>query len=61
MSIFGKLLKTAVDVATLPASVALDVLTMGGEMTDRNEPYTQQHLRAVGKDISKVSDELDKL
>lgn len=60
MSIFGKLLKTAVDVATVPLSIAGDVINAPA-ILDGEESYTSRHLKAVGKDLSKVYDELEKL
>lgn len=32
--------KVAVNVVTLPVSVAADVVTLGGSLTDKNKPYT---------------------
>lgn len=61
MSIIGKLIRTAVDVVTLPVSIAADVLTMGGAVTDRDEPYTIQHTKAVLEDLIDVIDEAEKL
>lgn len=36
----GKVAAIAIDTVTLPVAVALDVVTLGGELTDRREPYT---------------------
>jgi hypothetical protein len=51
---FGKLLETVVDVATLPVAVAADVVTMGGAMTDKREPYTVTKVSRIGKNVGKV-------
>ncbi|MDX0765764.1 hypothetical protein GOD36_26605 [Sinorhizobium medicae] len=40
LGFLGKLVETTVDVVTLPASVAADVVTMGGALNDRERPYT---------------------
>ena len=61
MSIIGKLIKTAVDVVTLPISVVADIVTLAGAITERDEPYTLQHGKAVLKDVMDVVDEAEKL
>ena len=60
MSILGKLLKTTIDVATLPVSVAGDVLTVFDKL-DGEPTYTGRHLKAVGKDLGKIYEEAEKL
>ena len=60
MSIFGKLLKTAVDVATLPLSVAGDVLNAPA-ILDGEESCTSRHLKAVENDLVEIYDEIEKL
>lgn len=50
MSLFGALIKTAVNVATLPVSVAADAFTLGGVANDRDEPYTVRHLRMLKRE-----------
>ena len=60
MGLFGSLLKTAIDVVSIPVSVVVDVATLGGELTD-HEPYTQQHLRAITKDVVDVGVETIKI
>lgn len=61
MSIFGKLLKTAVDVATLPVAAAADIVTLGGELTNRRNTYTGDNARRVVDDLEEVYDEIDSL
>jgi hypothetical protein len=41
---FGSLLKAAAAVITVPVSLAADVVTMGGAMTDQDRPYTAEAL-----------------
>jgi len=49
MGLFGKLVATAVNVATLPVAVAKDVVTLGGTMTDQQS--------AILKNLQKIKDE----
>lgn len=51
---FGKLLQVATDVVTLPLSLGVDVVTMGGALVDRDEPYTVSAVKRLGKDAGKV-------
>lgn len=44
--------KAAVGVVTLPVSVAADVITMGGALTDKNEPYTVKNVEDVVKNLT---------
>ena len=37
---FESLAKAAVSVVTVPVAVAADVVTLGGSLTDKNQPYT---------------------
>jgi hypothetical protein len=61
MSIFGKLLKTGLDVVTLPVDVVKDVVTGGGLTTEREEPYTWSKLKRLDNDTEEIRDEIDKL
>jgi hypothetical protein len=45
MGLFGKLVATVINVATLPVAIAKDVVTLGGVATDQHEPYTVQKLK----------------
>jgi hypothetical protein len=51
MSLFGKVFKSAVNVAilpvTLPLSVAKDVVTLGGIATDQHKTYTEQLVQRI--------------
>lgn len=51
---FAKLLQVALDVVTLPVSTAVDVVTLGGALVDRDEPYTVSKVKRLGKDAGKV-------
>lgn len=61
MSIFGKLLKTAFDIATVPVDIVKDVVTMGGAMTEQNEPYTVKKIDRLCDDAEEIRDSLDDL
>ena len=42
--ILENLTKAVVSVARLPVSVVADVVTMGGQLTDRKRPYTADNV-----------------
>ena len=46
MGLFGKLVATAINVATLPVAIVEDVVTLGGVATDR-ESYIAEKLRQI--------------
>lgn len=50
MSLFGKLVNTVVNVATLPVAIAKDVITLGGVGTDRRESYTEEKLEQIKRE-----------
>jgi len=47
MSLFGKIVKTAVNVAVLPIAIMKDVYTLGGTVTEQDKPYTAQQLEKI--------------
>lgn len=51
---FGKLFQVAADVITLPVSAAVDVVTLGGALVDRDEPYTVTKAKRLGNEATKV-------
>jgi hypothetical protein len=51
---FDRLLRAAVDTVTLPILVAADVVTLGGALVDRKEPYTVTKARRLGNDALDV-------
>lgn len=65
MSIFGKLLKTTLDLGIgVPVAIAKDIVTMGGAVTDqidKGHPYTFDAVKRVSKDADEVRREVDKL
>lgn len=47
MGLFGALVRTAVNVVSLPVAVVKDVATLGGVCTGEDEPYTVQKLKQI--------------
>jgi len=55
---FGKLLKAAVGVVVeTPVAVIADVVTMGGVLTDKREPYTATALKKVVENVQDATKE----
>lgn len=50
--------RATANVVTLPLSVAADVVTLGGELNDRGKSYTETKLKRIGKDASKIVEEV---
>ena len=48
MSLFGALIKTAVNVACLPLAVAADVVTLGN--LGEGKPFTQKAIEQIKED-----------
>lgn len=46
-SFLGKVAAIAIDTVTLPVAVAMDVVTMGGELNDRDEAYTVSQVNNI--------------
>ncbi len=55
---FDKLLKVAYDTVTLPVSVAVDAVTLGGALVDRDEPYTVSKVRRIGNEAGRAINKL---
>ncbi len=53
-----KAARLAANVVTLPVSMAADVVTFGGELTDRRKSYTESKLKRIGRDASDVLDDV---
>ena len=47
MSLFGKLVRTTINVVTLPVAVVKDAFTIGGIATEQRKPYTVQKLQQI--------------
>lgn len=52
----GNLLKAAVGVVTLPIDVAADVITMGGALTDKQQPYTADKASDIMRNLTKATE-----
>jgi len=55
-----KVAKATVDVVVTPVEVVKDIATMGGLLTDENEPYTVQRLKKAKENLEDSYDELDR-
>lgn len=55
---FGRLISLAVDTVTLPVSVAVDVVTLGGALVDRDEPYTVTKAKRIGNEVIRTVEKL---
>jgi hypothetical protein len=47
MSLFGKIVRTAINVATLPMAVTKDVFTLGGVARYPSGSYTVEKLKQI--------------
>lgn len=56
----GKIIRAAYDTATLPVAVAADVVTCGGALNDRKEPYTVEKAKRIVNDVLTAGDNLAK-
>ena len=61
MSLFGKLTKTVLHTVSTPIDVIKDMATLGGAITDEEEPYTIKKAKKIIDDIEEVGDEIDSL
>jgi hypothetical protein len=50
MGLFSAIVKTAINVATLPVAVVKDVATLGGTLTDQDKTYTEQKIDQTKKE-----------
>ncbi|MEW9837306.1 hypothetical protein [Mesorhizobium marinum] len=53
-----KTIKVAANVVTLPVSAAADVVTLGGIINDRDEPYTVSKGKRIVRDTEDVVDKI---
>ena len=54
--ILESLTKAAVGVVTLPVSVAADVVTLGGTLTDKDKPYTADTVSNIVQNLENAAD-----
>jgi len=60
MGLFGKLIKLSLDVVETPIAVVKDVVTLGGAINDKNQPYTLDKIEDISDNYQKIKNELDK-
>ncbi len=54
---FGSLLKAVVGVVVeTPIAVIADIATLGGVLSDKDEPYTATAMRRVVENVEKATD-----
>ncbi|RVL38010.1 hypothetical protein [Sinorhizobium meliloti] len=58
LGFIGKAVRLTANVVTLPVSVAADVVTFGGELTDRRQSYTETKAKRIGKDASDIVEDV---
>lgn len=51
---FDKLFKAAVAVVVTPVAMVADVVTLGGAMINREEPFTATTVKAAAKNIGEA-------
>ena len=61
MGLFKKLIKTSLNVVSTPIDIVKDVATMGGALTDQDEPYTVKKAKKILENTEEVQDEIDNL
>lgn len=52
MKLFGQIVRTVVNVASLPVAIGKDVVTLGGVLTDDDESATRQALERLKDEAS---------
>ena len=54
MSLFGQVIRTAVNVVTLPVAVVRDVVSLGGAIDNDGTPHTKDHLEKLKREAEDV-------
>lgn len=54
---FDKLLKAAIGTVLLPIAIVADVVTIGGNLNDRDEPYIASRVKQIYADIDEALDD----
>lgn len=50
MKLFGQIVRTVINTATLPLEVAKDVVTLGGVCTGEDKTYTRKQLEKIAEE-----------
>jgi len=53
--VFKSLAKAAVSIVDIPLSVAADVVTLGGALTDEDKPYTARAASRLVKNVKEAA------
>jgi len=61
MGILRKLAKTVIHTATAPIDIVKDVATLGGVITEEDEPYSIQKAKKILDDWEELENEIDDL
>lgn len=54
--LLNSLTKAAVGVVATPVALVADVVTMGGALTDKDQPYTAEALADILKNLENATD-----
>lgn len=54
-SILEDITKAAVATVKLPVSLVVDVVTLGGALTDKDEPYTAENVSDIIKNLDNAT------
>lgn len=54
--LINSLAKVAVGVVATPVALAADVVTLGGSLTDKDQPYTAEALADILKNLENATD-----
>ena len=54
--ILNSLTKATVSVVSLPVTAVADVVTLGGTLTDKEQPYTAKALEDLVKNLEQAAD-----
>ena len=55
-NLLGGIAKATLGIVFSPVSIAADIMTLGGTLTDRDEPYTVDSMRAVMRNLELAFD-----
>ena len=56
MGIFGNIFKVVTDIVEVPIAMVKDVVTMGGVLDEKKEPYTATKLKELKDDLINIDD-----
>jgi len=59
MGFLTQFTKSVLDVVVTPVTIVADVVTMGGVLTDKDEPYTATQAKKILKDVQDLPDSVD--